>query len=77
MRFTHGAAVVAVTFIGAVLAAGASAQITRIELGARSGVNLRALKVLADDGEAMYRRRRQPGRHSARNAWTTRRNSSS
>ena len=33
----------------------AQGQITRIELAARSGVNLRALKVLADDGEAVYR----------------------
>ena len=33
----------------------AQGQITRIELAARSGVNLRALKVLADDDEAVYR----------------------
>jgi len=33
----------------------AAGQITRIELAARSGVNLRALKTLADDGEAVYR----------------------
>ena len=33
----------------------AQGPITRIELAARSGVNLRALKVLADDDEAVYR----------------------
>ncbi len=30
-------------------------NITRIELAARSGVNLRAIKALADDGEAAFR----------------------
>ena len=33
----------------------AAGGITRIELAARSGVNLRALKVLSDDGEAVFR----------------------
>ena len=33
----------------------AAGQITRIALAARSGVNLRAIKTLADDGEAVFR----------------------
>ena len=33
----------------------AAGQITRIALAARSGVNLRAIKTLADDGEGVFR----------------------
>ncbi len=33
----------------------AAGNITRIEVAARSGVNLRAIKALADDGEAAFR----------------------
>ena len=33
----------------------AAGSITRIELAARSGVNLRAIKAIADDGDAILR----------------------